>query len=348
MDNDDDEDGKKYLNAKTAQEIDLALMNEGEHGWTIEQLMELAGLSIADVVHERLCKKQGTAVVDTGEDATDCFSSFKWAIENALKPQFDSGNDDEGRMERRESAIVILCGPGNNGGDGLVAAKHLAQRGLVVKVWHPKLISSVHQQQQPSKKKNEWKNEKLFLGLYRSCVANGVEFINDDDDDDDTNNDVCELEIKKATVIVDAMFGFSFKGEAREPYKTVIENVANMSRTKDGRTKIVCVDIPSGEDVDGKGAASTTSILPDILISLTAPKRCVLEYIHSSERQQQQQQQEHHNQKTCEHYVGGRFISKKLIDDFKDECDLSHWNDLYAIKGNSDQFAFDRFIRFYY
>ena len=42
--------GKKYVDAETASAIDIALMRFTEHGWFLEQLMELAGLAVADVL----------------------------------------------------------------------------------------------------------------------------------------------------------------------------------------------------------------------------------------------------------------------------------------------------------
>ena len=79
---------KKYVDAETASAIDVALMSFTEHGWFLEQLMELAGLAVADVLDaELLC--------------------------------------NQGKKKEEERRILFLCGPGNNGGDGLVAAKHL-------------------------------------------------------------------------------------------------------------------------------------------------------------------------------------------------------------------------------
>src|SRR6478609_11017367 len=59
----------------------------------------------------------------------------------------DAGTSVEELMERAGAALaeaafrfagplpaLVLCGPGNNGGDGYVAARHLAQRGLAVRV----------------------------------------------------------------------------------------------------------------------------------------------------------------------------------------------------------------------
>ena len=73
-----------HLNAAQAQAIDDELM--GERGFSIDCLMELAGLSVACAVQK----------------------------------------------EYAPCKILIVCGPGNNGGDGLVAARHLAHFGFEV------------------------------------------------------------------------------------------------------------------------------------------------------------------------------------------------------------------------
>lgn len=102
--------GKKYVDAETASAIDIALMRFTEHGWFLEQLMELAGLAVADVLDAEML--------------------------------FITGKEDA-EEERPRRRILFLCGPGNNGGDGLVAAKHLSLRGFDVDIWHPKLNSAL-------------------------------------------------------------------------------------------------------------------------------------------------------------------------------------------------------------
>ena len=72
-----------YLDAESAANLDKELMSTP--GFTLEQLMELAGLSVAEAVYTVM------------EEST------------SSKPL----------------KILVICGPGNNGGDGLVAARHL-------------------------------------------------------------------------------------------------------------------------------------------------------------------------------------------------------------------------------
>jgi len=84
----------KYLSRSLAQQLDVDLMSP-IHGFSIDQLMELAGLSVAECV------------------------TTLYAF-----PRYPN--------------VCIVVGPGNNGGDGLVTARHLAHAGYNVRVWMPK------------------------------------------------------------------------------------------------------------------------------------------------------------------------------------------------------------------
>lgn len=64
---------------------------------------------------------------------------------------------------------------------------------------------------------------------------------------------------------MDAIFGFSFKGEPRAPFDTVIEALKKTDKP------IVSLDIPSAWDVE-KGDPEGKYFTPSVLVSLTAPK----------------------------------------------------------------------------
>jgi len=295
---------KKYVDAETAAEIDVALMTFTEHGWSLEQLMELAGLAVADVLETEMLCNQG--------------------------------------KKKEERRILFLCGPGNNGGDGLVAAKHLSLRGWDVDIWHPKLnvalggVDEKEVQKPLPSARAAWKNEKLFTGLYYSCKAAGCRFLRESQldvlVDADAERDFERPKLLEYRVVVDALFGFSFKGEPREPYKQVLEAVAKirMVETKH-RTTVLSVDIPSGDDVN-KGATHY-SIHPDALVSLTAPKKCVLQrarlFLKAHDAASSDLSFLAEIISSCRHYLGGRFISAKLVEQFKERADLKHWKDKF-------------------
>ena len=244
-----------------------------DHGWNISQLMELAGLSCCE------------------------------AVEDALSA---------GEKKKRKRALV-LAGPGNNGGDGLVMAKHCAQRKTFeeIKVWYPKRGK---------------KNRELFDGLVSSCEACGVTFHSTTDDELSVVDDVREYD-----VVVDAMFGFSFKGKPRVPYNEVVAALAEASVAAADKPFVVSIDIPSGDSVDDgpppPGNNNNKSIHPDVLVSLTAPKKWVF-----NRTRRTRDAGKFANVKPCRHYLGGRFLSKTLISEFneKNGVDLSRWNDMYS------------------
>ena len=221
-----------YINAETSALVDKELM--GTYNYSIDQLMEIAGLTVAKVVNQEYVLK---------------------SKQNNLK-------------------IITLCGPGNNGGDGLVASRYLKEFGNEVEILYPK------------------KNTKnpLYERLITQCQNYGI-LINEKIFE---TKEEYEKIFEQNDIIIDALFGFSFKGEIRQPFKTIIEAM------KKFENKIISVDIPSGFDIN-KGNIFDTFI-PKGLVSLTLPKLCS-KYFKG------------------EHFLGGRFVPKKLFEKFNLNCD---------------------------
>ncbi|OJI89023.1 hypothetical protein ASPTUDRAFT_362974 [Aspergillus tubingensis CBS 134.48] len=191
----------KAISSKDAASLDKDLMEIG--GWSLDQLMELAGLSVSQAVYR-------------------------------IHPP-SSGKD-----------VLVICGPGNNGGDGLVAARHLAHYGYKPSIYYPK----------------QGKNE-LYQRLKTQLENLSVPFISD-----------LPVAIKSADFLVDAIFGFSFGGPLREPFPTIISQIETAS------IPVLSVDAPSSWDIESgppkEGPGS--KFMPEALISLTAPKPCVKYY----------------------------------------------------------------------
>lgn len=212
-----------YVDSVTAKTIDDRLMTAP--GFSIDQLMELAGLSVACAAHSLVQEMR-----------------------------------DEQLLLGDRKNVVIFCGPGNNGGDGLVAARHLRHFGYTPLVIYPKASKG-----------------QLFDNLVQQCrdLDIPVETVSPD-----------QSFLNDSLLIIDALFGFSFKGPAREPFSAMINMFSRI------KTPVLSVDIPSGWDVDS-GDVHHTGFTPAAVISLTLPKLCMSNYMGI-------------------HYVGGRFMPPKL------------------------------------
>jgi len=147
----------------------------------------------------------------------------------------------------RGKFVTVFCGTGNNGGDGMVAARHLAGYGckvLVILLGSPDKIRT-------------YEASKNFAAI--SSMKATIEMV--------IAKDVTTLEsladrIRNSDAIVDGIFGTGIKGEIREPWLTAIKQINELGKY------VVAIDVPSGLDPD-TGAisgiavkANTTDNLP--------------------------------------------------------------------------------------
>lgn len=148
-------------------------------------------------------------------------------------------------------SILVLAGPGNNGGDGLVAARHLALWGYPVSVCYPRRPAS-----QPH-----------YARLVAQLEAAGVPFVGEAE---------AEAGVRAAGVVVDALLGFGARGRPRPPLAALVDAL----RPSASPPPIVAVDIPSGWGVDEEeeGEAGHDDPRPTVLVSLTAPKHCAARF----------------------------------------------------------------------
>ena len=140
---------------------------------------------------------------------------------------------------RDQHAVVVLCGPGNNGGDGFVIARHLYNLGFKVKVVlfcrseaysgdaRLNLNALAWLRLSVVELTEKWSQQKIESALER-------------------------VGRKKTTWIVDALLGTGAKGQPRNPMDRAIE-VANQLNSKR-----LAVDIPTGLDCDTGEPESTT------------------------------------------------------------------------------------------
>jgi ADP-dependent NAD(P)H-hydrate dehydratase / NAD(P)H-hydrate epimerase len=139
---------------------------------------------------------------------------------------------------------LVICGGGNNGGDGFVIARELHRTGVDVAV----LATKGEYEGDPATNLEALRNLQ-------------VRFITQEDLD-------AELEV--ASLLVDALLGTGFSGEVREKEARIIEKMNS------ARAPVLAVDVPSG--VDGAtGEVQGVAVLADVTVCAHAAKvGCVI------------------------------------------------------------------------
>jgi ADP-dependent NAD(P)H-hydrate dehydratase / NAD(P)H-hydrate epimerase len=143
--------------------------------------------------------------------------------------------------------IVVLCGKGNNGGDGFVAARHLLKMGANVQAYlvgDPREVKG-----DAAANLNRWKKASGPLGVIR------------------TSSDYKKLGPKswENLILVDALLGTGARGAVTGVLREVIDEVNFKAHC------VVAVDIPSALNAD-TGAVDGAAIVAQYTVTFTAPK----------------------------------------------------------------------------
>ncbi|UJF24792.1 NAD(P)H-hydrate dehydratase [Suttonella sp. R2A3] len=107
--------------------------------------------------------------------------------------------------------IVVCCGPGNNGGDGLAIARRLMMAGFNVNVYADQADKGTLQHQQ-------FVRTQALLPI----------------------KPLAELSIEHDAVVIDALFGVGIRGALRSSYKTYVEKINAVPND------VIAIDTPSG------------------------------------------------------------------------------------------------------
>ena len=156
------------------------------------------------------------------------------------------------RIARRRTLVV--CGKGNNGGDGLVVARHLKEMGA-----GPGVILCAAAEEMQGDAAENLRRWQASGGRLR-VVASEEEW------------EKAAAEIESANVIVDALLGTGTRGAARGVFERAIHDVN--ARRASGSI-VVAVDIPSGLIAD-TGEHPGETIRADYTVTFTAPKAGML------------------------------------------------------------------------
>ncbi len=226
----------KVATAKEMQQIDKVTIEK--YGITGTILMERAGLAVAEKINE-------------------LFSEHR-----TKSPVFPCGNKEGGKNQepRQLSTVIILCGGGNNGGDGLVIARILHNQGKDVKVF----LSA-----KPVDLKGDAKINYNAAKKFGVNILPANKFFSHHASRITLNRMV--QGITHHDIIVDALLGTGLSKEVKTPLSDVIKKVNKMS------SPVISVDIPSGISSD-TGQVMGCAVKAQYTVTFGLPKRGHLLY----------------------------------------------------------------------
>ena len=195
--------------------MNVKLLYSQEMKWIDQTAMKDYG--IPGIV---LMENAGLRVVECAE----------WVLENLEDPR-----------------VVVLAGKGNNGGDGLVIARHLMNAGMKVETF----LTAEPEELPADAYTNYQILKKMGSGPLPLREA------------EDLNR--LTLSLMTADLLIDALYGIGFQGQLDE-FDAGIARLVNWSRAT-----VIAVDIPSGVEADS-GCVHGEAIMADYTVTFALPK----------------------------------------------------------------------------
>jgi hydroxyethylthiazole kinase-like uncharacterized protein yjeF len=151
-----------------------------------------------------------------------------------------------------KGTVLVLAGPGNNGGDGCVAARYLARAGHRVAVV---LVSAEPRPTTPDAASN-WDALANVTNAERIHAPQARDL------------QMLGQGIEKAAVVVDALLGTGVRGELREPIRSAVDLVR---RARAAGVPVLAVDTPTAIDLTS-GDPSDPAVRADVTVTFHRPK----------------------------------------------------------------------------
>lgn len=160
-------------------------------------------------------------------------NSDRWTIENLVPSKELMERAGKAIFEQAEwkAPVGIICGKGNNAGDGFVVAGLLKDHGIDCE------IVLLYE--------DSFSEDGRYF--YDKCLEKGIPVVK-------------EGHYQDYNTILDAIFGTGFKGEVREPAKSAIENINSSG------AYVVCADINSG--LNGDTGLGELYVISDLTVSI--------------------------------------------------------------------------------
>lgn len=154
---------------------------------------------------------------------------------------------DEALAMAGTGRVTVVCGKGNNGGDGPVCCRHLLSRGVRAEAWLASPVTGFAPEAAVNLRALRRLGARVILITTRNLAA-------------------FRRRLKGSSLVVDALLGTGFQGEPRAVYREAIEAMNACRRP------VISVDIPSGLDGDA-GVAGGCCVRAARTVTFFAPKR---------------------------------------------------------------------------